>query len=121
MVVLVLHIVLFVDGPHLKSVTLVTLQAVKLESDNVVFLFLALESSSGDLMALEDLVMEVVVLEELVMEVMVMEDLVMKDPARSVEWNGIRFASEFSSSHLQIILRCNEYSLVSSPPVTRYS
>ena len=97
MVVLALHIVLFVDGPHLKSVTLVTLQAVKLESDNVVFLFLAFESS------LEDLV----VLEDLVMEVLVMEDLVMYDPARGVEWNGIRFAGEFSSSHLQIILRCN--------------
>ena len=91
---MILHVVLFIDGPHLKSVTLVTLQTVKLESDNVVFLFLA---------SVEDLV----VLEDLVMEVMVMEDLVIYDPARRVEWNGIRFASEFSSSHLQIILRCN--------------
>ena len=95
---MILHVVLFIDGPHLKSVTLVTLQTVKLESDNVVFLFLA---SVEDLVVLEDLVMEVMVMEDLVM------DMVKKDPARSVEWNGIRFTSEFSSSHLQIILRCN--------------
>jgi len=76
------HIVLFIDGPHLKSVTLVTLQAVKLESDHVVFLFLALESSLEDLVVLA----------------------VMKDPARSVEWNGIRVASEFSSSHPILVI-----------------
>ena len=102
-----LHIVLFVDGPHLKSVTLVTLQAVKLESDNVVFLFLAFESPLEDLMVLEDMVMDLVMKDLADMEEMIMEDLVKKDPARSVEWNGIRFASEFSSSHLQIVLRCN--------------
>ena len=88
---MVLHVVLFVDGPHLKSVTLVTLQAVKLESDYVVFLFLAFESSLEDLVVLKD---------------MVMEEMIMKDPARSAEWNGIRVASEFSPSHLKIILRC---------------
>ena len=107
MVVLASHIVLFVDGPHLKSVTLVTLQTVKLESNYVVFLFLAFESSLEDLVVLKDMVMELVMQDLAVMEEMIMEDLVMKDPARSVEWDGIRFASEFSSSHLQIVLRCN--------------
>ena len=51
---LVSHIVLLVDGPHLKSVMLVTLQAVKLESDNFVVLVPALGGSMGDLVVLED-------------------------------------------------------------------
>ena len=46
---LVSHIVLLVDGPHLKSVTLVTLQAVKLERNNVIVLFPALGGPMGDL------------------------------------------------------------------------
>ena len=116
---MVLHIVLFVYGPHLKSVTLVTLQAVKLESDNVIVLFLAFESSLEDLVVLKymvrDLVMvdlvlmeDLVVMEDLIMEVMVMEDLVkdlvMYHPARSIEWNGIRVASELPSSHSVLVI-----------------
>ena len=57
---MVLHIVLFVDVPDLKSIALVTLQAVKLESDNVVVLFPALGSPLGDLVVLEVMVIDLV-------------------------------------------------------------
>ena len=84
---LVSHIVLFVDGPHLKSVTLVTLQAVKLESDNVIVLFPALGGPMADL----------------VLEGMVM-DFVLEDPVRSAEGNGVWFTGKFSSSHPVLIV-----------------
>ena len=83
-----LHIVLFVDGPHLKSVTLVTLQAVKLESDNVVFLFLAFESPLEDLMVLEDMVM----------------DLVLEDPVGNPKGSGVASTGEFSTSHPVVVV-----------------
>ena len=85
---MVSHIVLLVDGPHLKSVTLVTLQAVKLESDNVVVLFPALGGPFRDLVVLEDMVV----------------DLVLEDPVRSAKGNGVWFTGEFSSSHSVLVV-----------------
>ena len=85
---LVSHIVLLVDGPHLKSVTLVTLEAVKLERNNVIVLFPALGGPMGDLVVLEDMVM----------------DFVLEDPVRSVEGNGVWFAGEFSPSHPVLVV-----------------
>ena len=81
---LVSHIVLLVDGPHLKSVTLVTLEAVKLERNNVIVLFPALGGPMGDLVVLEDMVME--------------------DPVRSAKGNGVWFTGEFSPSHPVLVV-----------------
>ena len=85
---LVSHIVLLVDGPHLKSVTLVTLEAVKLERNNVIVLFPALGGPMGDLVVLEDMVV----------------DLVLEDPVRSAKGNGVWFAGEFSPSHPVLVV-----------------
>ena len=80
----VLHIVLFVDVPDLKSIALVTLQAVELESDNVVVLFPALGSPLGDLVVLEVMVMDLVV--------------------EYLLGSGVTFTGEFSAGHPVIVV-----------------